>query len=64
VDLVRDVVAQLEQRERALVRDNGLLRPDRHPLLTNVIVLGGGEASDAIEPAPHAVKASLSNVVI
>jgi hypothetical protein len=64
VDPIRNVVAQLEQSERALVRDDGLLCPDRHPPLADVVVLGRREASNAIEPAPQALEASLLDVMV
>ena len=63
VDRVGDVVTQLEQRERALVRDVRFLRPDRHPSLADVVMLGAREALNAIEPTPHPLESFLLDVI-
>ena len=63
VDLVRNVVAQLEERERALVGDECLLRADGQPLLPDLVVLGAGKAGDAVEAPSQALEAALPDVV-
>jgi len=42
MNLVRHVVAQVKERRRALVGDHGIVRPDGHSLLADVVVLGTG----------------------
>ena len=50
----------VKARSRARRR---LLHPDGHPLLPDVVVLGAREASDAIEPPPHPLEASLLDMM-
>jgi hypothetical protein len=64
MDLAGDVVAQIEQRERALVRDGRFLRSDGHPLLADVVVLGTREALNAIEAPPHPLESFLLDVMV
>src|SRR5690242_17294595 len=53
VDGVGDRVAQLEQREGALVGEHRALRADGEPLLVHLVVLGAREALQSEEPATH-----------
>jgi hypothetical protein len=64
MNLAGDAVAQIEERERALPCNHGPVRPDGHPLLADVIVLGAGEPRDPIQTSPDPFVASLAEVVV
>ena len=60
----RDVVAQLEQRERTLVRENGLVSANGHPLLAHLVVLGAGKSAEPIQTAPNGLVATSAHMMI
>lgn len=64
VDRVRDVVAQLEERERALMRENGLIRPKGHPLLSHRVMLRAREAVKSVQAATDRFVAAPPMVVV
>jgi hypothetical protein len=59
-----DCVAQLEQRQRALVGEDGFLGSDGHPLLAHLVVLGARKALQPVEPPPHRLEAAPARVVV
>src|SRR6266545_6735746 len=61
---VGDRVAEFEQRERALMREDGLFSPDCHPLLAHLVMLGGRKAAQSVEAPPHRLVASTARMVV
>ena len=61
---VGDVVAEVEQRERALVGEESIGNANGHPRLAHVVMLDGGEAVDAVQAAAYTLKAPATHVVL
>ena len=64
VDGVGDVVAEVQQRERAVVGEERVGAANGHPRLAHVVVLGGWESLDAVQPAANALEAPTAHVVV
>ena len=61
---VVDVVAEVEQRERALMGEERIGNGNGHPCLAHVVMLDGGEALDAVQPPAYALKAPAAYMVL
>lgn len=61
---VGDVVAEVQQREGALVGEQCIAGTHGHPRLAQVVVFGGWESSDAVQTAADTREAPAAHVVI
>jgi hypothetical protein len=61
---VGDLVAEAEQRERALMGEHRRARSHRHPRLAHVVVLIAREPMHAIQAAAHPLEAATAHVML
>ena len=61
---IRDVVAEIEKGERALMGEDSLLGPHGHPLLPHLVLLIARETAKPVQAAAHPVEAFPARVMV